>query len=239
MQQYGRPVAYYSDKHSIFRQNHPDHEGELTQFGRILKTLDIAAIHANTPQAKGRVERANQTLQDRLVKELRLQGISDIETANTWLPAFIEDYNRRFAVSARSEQDAHRPILHDEQELNLIFTIHYQRKLSKNLTLQFKNRQYQLQGYGNGYRLRGAMVTLCESHDEQVTLLHKGKMLNYRILAQGEQPAPVVDEKSLSQAVAQAIKKQQSRPKHKPAPDHPWRRFVIQPSTPQNINQPL
>ncbi len=82
---YGRPVALYSDKHSIFRVNYPEREGELTQFTRALKTLDIEPIHANTPQAKGRVERANQTLQDRLVKELRLAGISDIEAANAFL----------------------------------------------------------------------------------------------------------------------------------------------------------
>ena len=87
---YGRPVALYSDKHSIFRVNYPEREGELTQFTRALKTLDIEPIHANTPQAKGRVERANQTLQDRLVKELRLAGISDIEAANAFLPTFMQ-----------------------------------------------------------------------------------------------------------------------------------------------------
>ena len=86
--QHGRSVALYSDKHRIFRVNHPDHEGELTQFTRALRTLDIKPIHANTPQAKGRVERANQTLQDRLVKELRLAGISDIDAANAFLPGF-------------------------------------------------------------------------------------------------------------------------------------------------------
>ncbi|EED5060701.1 ISNCY family transposase, partial [Salmonella enterica subsp. enterica serovar Enteritidis] len=79
--QHGIPLALYSDKHSIFRVNNPDREGELTQFTRAIKTLGIEPIHANTPQAKGRVERANQTLQDRLVKELRLQNISDIASA--------------------------------------------------------------------------------------------------------------------------------------------------------------
>ena len=78
-EQHGRPVALYSDKHSIFRVNHPECEGEITQFTRAIKTLDIEPIHANTPQAKGRVERANLTLQDRLVKEMRLQVIECIE----------------------------------------------------------------------------------------------------------------------------------------------------------------
>ncbi|MDP1329360.1 transposase, partial [Klebsiella pneumoniae] len=86
-------VALYSDKHTVFRINNPEREGELTQFSRALKTLDIESIHANTPQAKGRVERANKTLQDRLVKELRLQGISDIDAANAFLPGFMTQYN--------------------------------------------------------------------------------------------------------------------------------------------------
>lgn len=98
---HGVPLDLYADRHSIFRVNNPEREGELTQFTRAIKTLGIEPIHANTPQAKGRVERANQTLQDRLVKELRLQGISDIETANAWLPEFIEAYNNRFATAHR------------------------------------------------------------------------------------------------------------------------------------------
>lgn len=93
----GRPLALYSDRHSIFRVNNPEREGELTQFTRAIKTLAIEPIHANPPQAKGRVERANQTLQDRLVKELRLRNISDIESANLWLSEFVKDYNSRFA----------------------------------------------------------------------------------------------------------------------------------------------
>ena len=101
LDQHGRPVAIYSDKHSIFRVNQQDREGDLTQFTRMLKTLDIQPIHANTPQAKGRVERANQTLQDRLVKELRLRRIDDMESANAFLPEFITDYNQRFSVAPK------------------------------------------------------------------------------------------------------------------------------------------
>ena len=152
---YGRPVALYSDKHSIFRVNHPGHEGELTQFSRAIKTLDIEPIHANTPQAKGRVERANKTLQDRLVKEMRLRCIDDTEAANAFLPEFMKDYNARFSVKPQSEDDAHRAVLHSTEELGLIFTLHHTRKLSKNLTIQFKNREYQLKGEeGQGYPLK-------------------------------------------------------------------------------------
>ena len=228
---HGRPVALYSDKHSIFRVNHPDREGELTQFSRALKTLDIEPIHANTPQAKGRVERANQTLQDRLVKELRLAGISDIDAANAFLPGFLKAYNQRFSVAPQNPTDAHRPVLHAPQELDLILSLHAHRKLSKNLTFQYKNREYQLTGQGNGYRLRGAQITVCEGFDGNVTLLHKGRTLPYRILSKGEPPIPLDDEKSVHATVEQAKARQRNRPNHKPAPDHPWRRRAITPST--------
>lgn len=227
LQQHGRPVALYSDKHSIFRVNHPQHEGELTQFSRAIKTLDIMPIHANSPQAKGRVERANQTLQDRLVKELRLQDISDIEAANAFLPAFIADYNRRFAVEPINPSNAHRPLVHSSTELALILCLHHTRILSKNLTFQFKNREYQLQGQGNGHRLRKAAVTVCEAFDGNATVLHEGRPLPYQLLAEGEPPIPLDDEKSLHHTVDQAKRKQALKPAYKPAPDHPWRRRVI------------
>lgn len=224
---HGRPVALYSDKHSIFRHNHPDHHGELTQFSRALKTLDIAIIHANTPQAKGRVERANSTLQDRLVKEMRLTGISDIETANAWLPTFIEHHNRRFATAPQNPVDSHRRVLHGIEELHLILSHHHTRTLSKNLTFQFCNREYQIQHTGKGYRLRGAKVTVCEHPRGEVTVLHHGRSLPYRLLAQGEPPAPLDDEKSVHSSVEQAKAAQQRRPAYKPPADHPWKRIPI------------
>jgi hypothetical protein len=99
LQRHGKPIAFYSDKHSIFRVNSKDAIGGegVTQFGRALSELNIDIICANSPQAKGRVERAFGTLQDRLVKELRLAGISTVAAANAWLPGFITDYNSRFA----------------------------------------------------------------------------------------------------------------------------------------------
>jgi transposase len=225
--QHGRPVALYSDKHSIFRVNHPDHEGELTQFSRALRTLDIEAIHANSPQAKGRVERANQTLQDRLVKELRLQGIDNLEAANVFLPTFMAQYNTRFAVAPQNTVDAHRTLLHSPDELALILCLHHTRKLSKNLTFQFHNREYQIQTEGQGYRLRRAAVTVCEAFDGSVSVIHQGKPLAYRLLAEGQPPTPLDDEKSVHHRVEQAKARQAEQPRYKPALDHPWRRRAI------------
>ena len=226
----GRPVALYSDKHSVFRVNHPDRKGELTQFSRALKTLDIEPIHANTPQAKGRVERANQTLQDRLVKELRLAGVSDIDTANAFLPGFLKTYNQRFSVAPQNPTDAHRPVLHEPRELDLILSLHAHRKLSKNLTFQYKNRAYQLTGQGKGYRLRGAQITVCEVFDGNVTLLYKGRTLPYRVFSEGGPPIPLDDEKSVHATVDEAKALQLNRRNHKPAPDHPWRRALSLPT---------
>ena len=222
---YGRPVSLYSDKHGIFRVNHPGKEHELTQFGRALKTLDIEGIPANSPQAKGRVERANQTLQDRLVKEMRLANISSIAEAHEWLPQFMEDFNRRFSVEPRSPEDAHRSVLHTKEEQRLILSIHHDRKLSKNLTLQFKNKEYQLVGHGNGYRLRQATVRVCEHFNGEITLLHQGRSLTFRVLGQGEKPAVIADDKTLNPLIDEAKTKQKTRQQWKPRIDHPWRNY--------------
>ncbi len=224
LKQYGRPVALYADKHAIFRVNMKNCEAELTQFARACKTLDIELIHANTPQAKGRVERANKTLQDRLVKELRLQGINDISSANAYLPTFIKDYNRRFAKPAKSSLDAHREVLHDAQQVQQILSLHSKRVLSKNLTCQYKNIQYQIQTETKGYRLRHSHLTVIESFSGDITLLSKGKALKYRTYQLDEQPAVIVDEKSINTIVDQTKIQQLAKPKYKPSPDHPWKR---------------
>ena len=220
----GRPVAYYSDRHSVFRVNRKGAEDELTQFSRALRTLDIAAIHAGSPQAKGRVERANRTLQDRLVKEMRLRGICGMEAGNAYLPEFMADFNRRFAVAPRNPEDAHRKVLHDAAELDLIFCEHHRRKLTKNLTIRFECREYQVTGRGKGYRLRGAEVTVCKSFHGAVTVLREGRELPVRLLAEGEEAVPVEDGKTVRGRVGEAKAEQRARPAYKPPPDHPWRR---------------
>ena len=232
LEQHGRPVALVSDRHSLFRVNDPEREGELTQFTRAIKTLDIEAIHANSPQAKGRVERANQTLQDRLVKELRLQGISDRETANAFVPTFMDAYNARFAVEPQHPVDTHRPVHHSEAERALIGSLHHSRTLSKNLTCQFHNREIQVQTDGPGYTLRRAVITVCEAFDGTLTLLYKGQSLKYRVLAEGEPPIPLADEKRVAEGVTQARANQGRRTPWKPPPDHPWRRYPVTTGTP-------
>jgi transposase len=215
---YGKPVAFYSDKHGIFRVNQPRPLGTtsgLTQFGRAMEELDIQIICANTPQAKGRIERANQTLQDRLVKELRLRGISDIDRANAYLPEFREDFNRRFAVQARSSHNAHRPVLKTEN-LDLILTHQKTGSLSKNLTVQSNKVIYQIQSNRPDYALRNAQVTVCENAKGEVTILYKDKPLAYTIYHKSPRQAEVVDTKTLDRHI------QTPKP---PAPNHPWRQY--------------
>ena len=137
--------------------------------------------------------------------------------------AYVQ-FNRRFAVAPRNPQDAHREVLHDAAELDLIFREHHGRKLTKNLTIRFECREYQVTGRGKGYRLRGAAVTVCKAFDGSVTVLRDGRELTVRLLAEGEEAVAVQDEKTVRRRVDRAKAEQQSRPAYKPAPDHPWRR---------------
>lgn len=220
----GRPVALYSDRYSVFRVNLPGREGERTQFTRALETLEIQPIHARSPQAKGRVERAFGTLQERLPRELRLRGINTLEAANEWLPEFLEAYNRRFGKPPREPEDAHRPTDLEPAELELILCPHHERTLSKNLTFQHAHKEYGLTGYGKGYRLRGAKVTVCERYNGELAVLRNGQELAYRLLAEGPQPIPWDDDKSVNRTVSLALGRQRGGGARKPAANHPWRK---------------
>ena len=221
LKRHGRPLSYYSDRHGIFRVNIPEaKEGTgKTQFGRAMRELDIQIICANSPQAKGRVERANGILQDRLIKEMRLRGISDIPTANAFLPEFIEDYNRRFAVEASNPTDAHRRAIPPEHVLDLILSHQYQRKLTKQLELSYQNIIYQIQQDTPSYTMRGARVTVVDKAGD-VTLIYKGKILPYQTLNKHNQPASVIDSKQLAS-------KDPQRHIPKPTMAHPWKRYPI------------
>jgi hypothetical protein len=199
---HGRPLAFYSDKHGVFRINKTkdgmaEESVGLTQFGRAMKELDIEPIFANSPQAKGRVERANETLQDRLVKELRLRNISAIATANTYLPEFIEHFNQKFSVTPTAPANLHRPIL-ASQNLDLILTIQETRVIAKNLSCQYANVVYQIQTNRSAYALRGKQVTIREDLAGQITLWDNQTQLAYTTLK--HQPKLVVaDSKRLTE----------------------------------------
>jgi hypothetical protein len=176
LEEHGKPVAFYSDKASIFRVADTRATEGVTQFNRALTDLNIDIICANTPQAKGRVERANLTLQDRLVKELRLQGISTPDAGNAFLPTFRADFNRRFARTPANPHDAHRP-LRAADDLSTIFTWQEDRKLSTNLTVHYECITYLVTPSPATLALRGHRVQVHEDAEGHVTVRHHGTLL--------------------------------------------------------------
>jgi hypothetical protein len=161
LQHHGKPVVFYSDKHSIFRVSREDAaSGDgMTQFGRALSELNIEILCANTSQAKGRVERAHHTLQDRLVKELRLAGISTMEAANAFLPAFVQTYNGRFAKPAASERDLLRPIA-GINDLDDILCCREQRSVSHQLVVNYNRMKFMLRPDETSAALAGKVVDI-------------------------------------------------------------------------------
>ena len=222
MAHYGRPVSLYSDRHGIFRVNQKEAKSGdgHTQFSRALDTLDIESIQAQTPQAKGRVERANKTLQDRLVKEMRLKGINHMDEANTFLPEFISDFNQRFEKPAKNKEDAHRKVLHTSREIDLILSRHSKRKASNELEISYEKTIYQIQG--NRHRLKQKQITVCDLFGKEVVLLYEGEEVAYKCFNENRPSQNPEDEKTLNKRVDQAMGRQ-NRTSHKPAADNPWR----------------
>ena len=205
VEQHGKPLAFYSDKHSVFRVNQSSKKDtKITQFGRVLSTLNIDIIFANSPQAKGRVERANRTLQDRLIKEMRLEGISSIAEANIWLPRFIEQFNQKFAKCARNSKNLHRPLTESDLELDDIFTWQEPRKVTKNLTITYDKCIYMLEPTELNHKLVGQYISFLEYPDGTVALMHEGRKLNYSIFNKlaGLQQNEVVENKRLGSVLA-------------------------------------
>ena len=219
VERYGKPIAFYSDKHGIFRVNQSQDLGTgegITQFGRAMQELDVQILCANSPQAKGRVERANQTLQDRLVKELRLEGISDRDAANAYLETYRQDFNRRFAVPPRSRHDAHRPLL-PKDNLELILCHQESRTLTKNLTVQFNQAIYQIQTERPTYALRHAKVTVCQNAKGEVSILYQNRPLAFTLFQRQPRQAVEVTSKTIDAELLPP------RKTYKPPADHPWR----------------
>lgn len=211
----GTPVAFYSDKFSVFRVNSRAgvHKQAITQFARALNTLGIELICANSPQAKGRVERANQTFQDRLVKELRLQKINNYQDANNYLPVFLDSYNRKFAVMPRSDVDAHAP-LDPEIDLDFLFSIHDSRIISKALLIHYHNTTYQVLTDRLPQNLIGRDVLTVEDEHEQLSAFLNHQQLNLVVShSQPKKQPRVVSTKSFSSRA------------YTPPVDHPWRTY--------------
>jgi len=216
LERHGKPMAFYSDRLSVFHVQARDRaQGGpgLSQFGRALRALNIDSLCANSPQAKGRVERANGTLQDRLVKELRLRGLSTPAAAEPFLPVFMADYNRRFATPARVAYDAHRPLLPSE-DLTEIFTFQELRRITAQLTVNYKRGLYVLEDSVENRRLRRTTALVSEAADGTVTIRGNGRVLAYRLHPRDHArlvPGVVVEHKHLDGVFAWIAAQQHDR----------------------------
>jgi len=182
VQRHGAPLAVYSDRHAIFTKSDPE-DTKPTQFERALLQLRIEPICAHSPQAKGRVERLFQTLQDRLCKAMRLQAIDTIDQANSWLDEYLREHNRRFAVQALSPEDMHRPWRGSAQALADICALHHQRQLSAQGACKFEGSILQLlPGQPHAPKAR-AMVDIAQHEDGTLRLSYRGHELRHRAYA--------------------------------------------------------
>jgi predicted DNA-binding protein (UPF0251 family) len=212
--QYGLPEAFYADRFSVFRVNHSNVTTTAAQtiFEQAMSALGIELICAYSPQAKGRVERANQTLQDRLVKEMRLERISDYQQANLFLIKYISSYNQKFAVQPADLIDSHEP-LRTENDLEWIFTKKIKRKLSKDLQFQYNRVIYQIQSERPAYALKGREVTVLENEHGKIKVILNQTPLEFKRFIRQPRRNAVATGKDIEHRSS------------KPAPDHPWRSY--------------
>jgi hypothetical protein len=230
----GRPRAFYGDKASHFRVNRSATAQEelegleaQTQIERALCELDITYITAHSPQAKGRVERSFDTAQDRLVKELRLAGISDIATANDFLEErYMPQANAKFAVPAACDLDAHRPTA--GFDLDAIFSVQEPRTVARDYTVRFDHRRFQIRKASAAPGLVRGKVIVEQRLDGSLHLRWRGE---YLVFAEIVAPAP-------SAAALPVGPRPPSRPAVegtavKPKPDHPWRQRLLPERQPQ------
>ena len=209
---HGRPVAFYSDKHTVFRVAKKEAVGGagMAQFGRALSELNIEILCANSSQAKGRVERANRTLQDRLVKELRLAGVTGIEDGNAFLPGFIEKYNAKFAKSPARSDNLHRAMNVEPNRLADVLCWRDTRNLSKQLTLMYERKKYMLEVNDMTRDLVGKDVDTFAFPDGRFQIRWKGIALPYTVFDKNQRVthAAITENKLLGDQLAW-VKKQQ------------------------------
>ncbi len=212
--EHGCPVAFYSDKHSVFRVNKPDAKGGsgMTQFGRALSELNIEIINANSSQAKGRVERANRTLQDRLVKALRLAGVDNMADGNAFLPGYIKRFNEQFAVLPIQEKNLHRPLAITQDRLNDILCHREQRHVGQQLMMSYAHCFLTLVPGEIGSELGGKYVDLYHFPDGRLEVRWNGHVLPYKVFEKDRRVshAAIVENKRLGHALS-IIKAQQEQ----------------------------
>ncbi len=184
IQKFGRPLACYTDRHSIFKVNVAqctDRTQQDTQMGRALRELGIDLIWALSAQAKGRVERANKTLQARLIREMTLLGLSTIEDANIYLEEFIAEHNDQFAYTPSDPKDAHLRNIRTTEELDRVFSHIETRVVTKNLEISFENKTYQIQAPERKYRLQNQKVIVHEMINGQTIIVFEGESLPHKV----------------------------------------------------------
>lgn len=218
----GKPVSIYLDRHSTYKINSKslfDDPKVLTQFERAMKDLDIQVIHANSPQAKGRIEKLFGTLQDRLIKELRLEKINTIEEANRFLQEiFIPKFNQKFAVLPAKKKNLHKPLTKiDKINLDKIFSEQNIRTVNNDFTIRFKGQWFQLAEKQATLVLRRSKVSIEERLTGQLFISLKDKYLDYTVL-------PERPQKVIKMSVTGLTRERQI---WKPPANHPWRRPFI------------
>jgi transposase len=212
VQRHGAPLALYSDRHGIFTKADPE-DAKPTQFERALLQLHVEPICAHSPQAKGRVERLFQTLQDRMCKAMRVQRIDTIEQANSWLEGYLREHNRRFAVSAQGSQDMHRPWGGSAQALADLCSLHHQRQLSAQGACKFEGCILQLLPNQAHAPKARAMVDIAQHGDGTLHLSYRGHPLAYRSFAVHERTRTrqTADHKTLNARVDKARNAQHTK----------------------------
>ncbi len=218
---YGLPQGLYVDQDSIYKTTREPNvkeqlagEQPLTQFGRAMKELGVALELANSPQAKGRVERRNGLLQDRLVKEMRLAGINDLSQANRFLKQkFLPELNRRFCVEPSQPADVHRGV---PSTLNEALSWQEERVMQRDWTVSWQGRYFQISERHEGLGLVGQGILVRELRNGAIELVWKGSKLRYQELP--ERPVPPLKPVPAKRSKAPVI----------PASNHPWRRYQIE-----------
>lgn len=214
----GKPSSIYLDKYSTYKINHRaavDNSDLVTQFQRVTQTLSVLLIFANSPQAKGRIERLFQTLQDRLVKEMRLAKVNNPIEGNIFLKeVFIPKFNEQFMVVPAKEGNVHKPLQDDEkQSIHHIFSIHQTRRVNNDFTVQFQNTWYQLTEIQPTTVRAQEKVLVAVWLDNSVHIILKGQSLSYIVLP----------EKPKKQRMKQPAILTTHKLNWKPPKDHPWR----------------